>query len=950
MYPKTRICKAVALLLTAAAASQAMAQQASADNTASVVITGSRIARTNLFSSTPVLAVTPQSMADLGIENFADMATQLAQFAPAFGESRTQSTFSGVGTSGLNRANLRNLSSVRSLVLINGRRVPGGSSVSTAADFNSIPTANIERVEIITGGASAVYGADAVAGVVNIITRKNVQGIELSLSYGESEAGDNTHPTVSLLAGGKFGDAGRALLTFQYDKQGQVSCADRYICAEDFAWTSAGTITRGDAAKSGIGLAGRFIIDGKNYTRRNGSFTDSTGKLIEFSVPVDGYNRNAQRDLAIPTTRVLVAGDVEYKLAPKVSAFGEFNFAQNSINSRFEGHPFQSSSDKFGGSSGLSPTIPVSNPYIPAELRAVIPTTQTEIQWLQRFGSENVGGNRGAQSDRNMARTVVGLKGELASLAGLGRDWRWEVSNTWGRTRVNLGTQGLVGLGQLYYGLRVEPDPSNPGGYRCADVVARSQGCVPINPFAPYTDAMSKYLSLSSTSVGESTLNSSTAHMNGVLAELPAGSLRVAAGVEHRRISGNLDHDTVINNGLATGNQLADVTKATTTTKEVFVEALVPILADKPFINALNFEGAFRHSTTEKTSYDTWKFGGDWEPVTGLRFRAVKARSVRAPVADDLSGGGETAGVVNDPCIKWGASTNTALRTKCAAEGIPDNYDPILLIQQGVRGFVGGNPDLTPEVATTLTYGFVWQPPQLKGFSLTVDRFEIKVDDVITTVGRQISVDSCYGASGLFCSNVKRGSTPLLPGANYVLLAVDDRTANLAQLGVSGIDLEARYGLKLGAWGDLDASMTATFYDEAYKVPLPGRDKVDLLDQAGGSTSDQGYIKRTASLNFTHKLGAFRTNWNMRHIGSAEMNTSSKAAGFPRIGAHTYHNVRVGYQLNKGTEVSVGVTNLFDKQPPFFGSGRSGTQALDTVPGYYDVFGRSYSASLKMKF
>lgn len=950
MHQKNRICKAVALLLTAAAASQVSAQQAPTDTTATVVITGSRIARPNLVSATPVLAVTPQTMADLGIENFADMATQLAQFAPAFGESRTQSTFSGVGTSGLNRANLRNLGSVRSLVLVNGRRVPGGSSVSTAPDFNSIPTANIERVEIITGGASAVYGADAVAGVVNIITRKNVQGVEVSLSYGESEAGDNTHPTLSVLAGGKFGDAGRALLTFQFDKQGQVSCADRYLCAEDFAWNSPASVVRGAAAKSGIGLAGRFIIDGKNYTRRNGSFTDSTGKLYEFDVATDGFNRNAQRDLAIPTKRVLVAGDVEYKLAPKLSAFGEFNFAQNSIQSQFEGHPFQSSSDKFGGGSGLSPTIPVNNPFIPAALRAVIPASQTEIQWLQRFGAENIGGNRGAQSDRNMARTVVGLKGELANIAGVGRDWRWEVSNTWGRTRVNLGTQGLVGLGQLYYGLRVEPDPSSPGSFRCADVVARSQGCVPINPFAPYTAAMSNYLSLSSTSVGQSTLNSSTAHMNGVLAELPAGSLRVAAGVERRSIGGNLDHDTVINNGLATGNQLGDVTKATTVTKEVFVEALVPILADKPFINSLNFEGAFRHSTTQTTSYDTWKFGGDWEPIDGLRFRAVKARSVRAPVADDLSGGGETAGVVNDPCINWGASTNASVRTKCAAEGIPSNYDPILLIRQGVRGFVGGNPNVKPETANTLTYGFVWQPKQLKNFSLSVDRFEIKIDDVITTVGRQLAVDSCYGASGLFCSNVKRGSTPLLPGANYVLLAVDDRADNLAQLGVAGVDIEARYGMKLGAWGDLDAAMTATFYDEAYKVPLPGRDKTDLLDQAGGSTSDQGWIKQTATFNFTHKFGALRTNWNMRHIGSAEMNTSSKAAGFPRIGSHTYHNLRVGYQVNKATEVSVGVTNLFDKQPPFFGSGRAGTQALDTVPGYYDVFGRSYSASLKMKF
>src|SRR5690606_20068963 len=146
------------------------------------------------------------------------------------------STFSGVAASGLNQANLRNLGAVRSVVLINGRRVPGGTSTNTAVDFNTIPTANIERIETLTGGASAIYGADAVAGVINLITRRDFEGIEIGASYGESGEGDNQNPSAHLMVGGAFGDRGHGLLTLQYDRQGRVSCADRYVCAEDFLW------------------------------------------------------------------------------------------------------------------------------------------------------------------------------------------------------------------------------------------------------------------------------------------------------------------------------------------------------------------------------------------------------------------------------------------------------------------------------------------------------------------------------------------------------------------------------------------------------------------------------------------------------------------------------------------------------------------------------------------
>lgn len=932
-----------------------------------VQITGSRILRSDLLGTTPVVSIGPETLGNLGYENFADLATQLPQFAPSFGASRTQSTFSGVATSGLNLANLRNLGSGRTLVLINGRRAAGGTSTATAVDFNNIPTANIDRIEIITGGASAVYGSDAVAGVINIITKKNLEGVELGVSYGESSEGDNKNPSVSMVAGGKFGDKGRAMLTMEFDKQGQVSCRDRYICAEDFLWTSPANQLRGPNAYSGVGLGGRFFVGGSSYVRRNGSFTDANGNLIPFSTPIDGYNRNADRDIAIPTKRVLAAAELEYELVKGVKAFGEFNYGETNIESKFEGHPFQSNQpgSRYGS---LNPNIPLSNPFIPQALRDAITAYNadpantnsqiTEIVWWQRFN--DAGGPRGADSTRRMQRSVFGFKGELPSL-GFGRDFRWELSHTLGRTSVNLNTEGLVNTANLYNGLRVEADPNNPGQYRCVDAAARAQGCVPINPFADYTPAMRNALRIGSMAIGTSSLNDTLLTLSGTVADLPAGALRAAVGAERRTFSGYLDRDVVVNNALATGNQISDTDFAKTKTDEVFAEVLVPILADKPFVQSLNFEGAVRRSNTDTSNYSTWNYGGDWEPVNGLRFRVKQARSVRAPLPGELSGVGQTFGVIQDPCTQSRRNANPTRAANCDADGVPADYVPPQTVEQGVAGLSGGNPNLKPEQGDTLTYGVVWMPSMAKGLSVALDRFQIDVEKIITTVSRQIAVNTCYDtADRQLCNVITRGTNVQVPGANYVLTAVNEQLENVAKLNIAGYDLDVRYNAPLpGGWGDLNVGLLTTIYDKASftTVGLP----LNLLGQAGGSTSDQGWIKLTANANIGWRLGGFSANWNIRYIGSADMaatgvnqatgeTNTTTTAGFPKIPAFTYHNLRFGYQIDKMAEVYAGITNVADKQPPFFASGSSGTQALDTVPGYYDVFGRSFFVGAKLKF
>ncbi|HZF80369.1 MAG TPA: TonB-dependent receptor, partial [Rubrivivax sp.] len=570
----------------------------------------------------------------------------------------------------------------------------------------------------------------------------------------------------------------------------------------------------------------------------------------------------------------------------------------------------------------------------------------TDIVWWQRLN--DAGGPRGADSARRMMRTVFGLKGELASLGGFGRDFRWEASHTTARTAVSLNTEGLVNTANLYHGLRVEADPANPGQFRCIDAGARAQGCVPINPFAPYTPAMRQALRIGSVANGTSSLNDTIVTLTGTLADLPAGSLRASVGAERRTFSGFLDRDVVVNNALATGNQISDTDFAKTKTDELFVEVLVPILADMPGARSLNFEGAFRKSSTETSDYDTWNYGGDWEPISGLRFRAKQSRSVRAPQPGELSGVGQTFGVVNDPCQDSLRNANPARAANCLAAGVPAGYTPPQTVQQGVAGLTGGNPNLKPEEADTLTYGVVWTPSFVKGLSVAVDRFQIEMEGIITTVSRQDAVNLCYDQQ-LLCNVVTRGTNVQVPGANYVLTAVNEQLENVARLNVYGTDIDVRYNFDLPrGLGQMNLGLLATIYDEAVQTVTGA--PINLLGAAGGSTTDQGWVKMTANANIGWRWRGFNANWNIRHIGEADMSNASTQAGFPKIPAHTYHNLRVGYQLHKNAEIYGGVTNLTDKQPPFFASGSSGTQALDTVPGYYDVFGRSYFVGAKLKF
>jgi iron complex outermembrane recepter protein len=963
-----------------------------ADSVEKVVVTGSRIARKSLNTANTTSVLTADQLYRTGAVNVADIFNTLPQFAPTL--SRTTTTFSGAATSGLNLANLRNLGSVETLTLINGRRVPAGIVTGGQVDFNTIPSANIERIEVLTGGASAIYGADAVAGVVNIITKKNFNGFDFGASYGVSEFGDNINPQGYAMAGVELEGKGFASVTAQYEFQGLVSCKDRYLCAEDFFWNPPGAQLRGPAAYSGVPPQGRFFVDpgnaltGQDWTLRTGTW------VTPFAVAVDGYNRNPKRTIAQPTSRLMLAAESEYEVRPRITAFMELNYGSSKTDSAFEGNPFTGNpTNGIGGpvpSGGIEVTIPFNNPFIPTNNIGCIvclPATPAGdaqdirdamaargdgfLTWNQRFDAF---GLRGADNLRQTVRAVGGLKGEFDTLFGIGSDWNWEASYVYGRTSLDSITEGLVDLTRLYAALRVEssgvPDvASTPDreDLRCVDPTQRVLGCVPINPFngGAYTQKMIDYIAVSAGQRGSHEVEDATATLGGSLFELPAGPVQVLVGAEWRRTLGNLDYDAVINSGTVIGNIIGD-SRSQNKWQELFGEAVVPILTDTSFTKELRLEGSYRSTHADgQGTFDTWKFGGIWEPFAGLKFRAVQSRAIRAPNTGEQSGFGQTFGNVVDPCAGNLAApgVDPDVAVNCLADGFNAGiYNPPVVVQQNVGGFNFGNPAVQPEVGDTTTYGFVITPDLVPGLSLTVDRFDIEVDKQIALIGRQLIANLCYQLPApdraTYCSKIQRAFNPnvdQLAYQNLALVAIFDEVQNNTKSTAKGVDIEIRYRTELADWfgetgdlGSLNLNAIISLFDEATALTTVPGAPAQFTDFLGYSGSG-GQLERQGKGTLIYSLDGWSLAWTSRYIDESLSSPLVLPVRQVTMPDAWYHDAQVTWNMNENYTLYFGVNNVADKDPPFFPSTQSGVQALDTLPQYYDVFGRSFYAGFKVR-
>jgi len=946
---------AVASLLPFSISSVSAADDAAAEETTfeEVVVTGSRIKRGNLTTPTPVTVLNAEQLQITGAANVAEILRELPSVGVA-GLNTTNSNFLTSGA-GINTVNLRNLGDDRTLTLVNGRRFVAGVSGTSQVDLNMIPAALIERMEVVTGGASAVYGSEALAGVVNFIMKDDFEGVELDGQYGISDKGDMDEVTLSATVGGNFADdRGNAVVHFAYNKEDGLFSRERGI--NDTFYSRAGEGTLFDPANSSYPPQGRFLGADWTYDTNN-NLVDLTGRDggPTWDGATYGFNRSAFRRIAVPTKRMLFTAMGHYDVNDYITAYVEGSYGQTDTRSNIEPFPFASSDIYLGDVDGM----PLDNPFIPqaildhiAELNADGDDI-TALDFKRRLFEF---GPRTSQANRNTFRVVLGFKGDLSD------EWSYDMSYTYGRTVDAQNSDGAINTANFRAALDVEADPENPGGYRCKDEQFRAEGCVPINVFGfdSISDEAVQWVAAAKNrraTIQQQVLFAGVSNSN--IFTLPGGDVGFSAGIEHRLEESETLNDALTQAGQNASNRIPNTIGEYDVT-EVFAEVSIPIISDVEFAKHIGIEGAFRYADYNTIGgVNSWKIGGEWAVNDDIRFRAVYARATRAPNIGELfSGQSQTFPTgITDPCqdITATAAPNADAAQAANCRAIPGVATAIAndgvfavdqLDYQTIDGLNGGNPDLFEETANTFTVGGVFTPSFFEGFSLSVDYYDIKIDDAIQAVGRQTSVNECLKSAdpstSPFCNNVIRGADGKIDRINAFQL-------NLATKVNRGIDVASNYSMDMmdtfGIEGSLDLGINYTLILRAGETPFEGSDFEDFL----GELPD---IKHKGRFSMTYNSDSLTLGYNMTYYGAVRDDLDGGDYSLNDISAVTYHDLQARYRIGEDGQYEIygGVNNVFNKKPPFLPSGtQSGNTGLGTN-SLYDPVGRYYYIGAKTKF
>ena len=952
-------------------AAQAGGADASAVN--EIIVTGSRIASPQATSASPLQIVGAEQIQQSGAVNVQDVLLE----NPAFGNpgiSRTNSSFATQGA-GAATVNLRNLGEDRTLVLLNGRRFVSGQPGSQAVDLNVIPTQMLERVDVLTGGASAVYGSDAVAGVVNLIYKTKFDGIQLDGQLGISHYGDGFDRQVNALLGKNFADnRGNIMLFGGYSKQGTVFKRNRYTEAGrgDIDTTSLGGSITGNAAElftpstllSGFTPGGRFYAGDSVFTYgADNVLRDCTAGGC------GGFNRSAFRYLAVPVERYVTAGRANFEVSPAFNLFVEGNYARTQANTVIE--PFPLSSDLVdiptGGQVPIETVVggvTLRNPFVPGAIYDAATDTDgdglRDIFFDRRLADL---GPRAQSAKRDLYRIAGGANGSF-----LDDRFNYEVYGIYGMTKERQTGSGQFNSINFTQALNAYRDPAS-GQIVCADPAARAGGCIPaniygINALAPAAG----YLASPTTLDAKVTQTVAGANISGELFSLfGADPIGISVGGEYRRETSSNVFDPLTQQGL-NGNNALPSTSGRFHLYEGFGEAIVPLLQDRPFFHSLSIRGAVRVSrySTVGTTY-SYNYGGEWAPIEDVRFRVIQARSVRAPNINELFQAPQQdfPSGLQDPCAGITATTQGSLASNCrAAPGVTANiaangaFTVNQADLQGITSFGGGNANLQEEKGDSFTAGVVINPRSidaLRNFVLTVDYFNIRVKDAIVSTPLQFILTQCYNNSiQSYCDLVVRRPAPLGPNSAGSLDEVNTSPTNSGGLRTSGIDTSLTYRQDLarfGLGGTVNLRVSYTHLLKGYSVPLPGSDR----DYFGGEI---GAAKDRFTTNIAYDNGGFGLTVTGTYIGKSYLDDQFVISNFPgtsrhdrafRISPEFYLDAQIRFRAGERYEFFIGGDNLLNNKPPYLGDiGASAGQ--DTESGVYDALLRRYYAGVRLSF
>lgn len=971
-----------------------------------IIVTGSRIASPGSTSVSPVQVVTDAQIDQAGVTNIQQVLLENPVFGTP-GLARTNSAFFTSGT-GVATIDLRNLGSDRTLVLINSRRVVAGLPGSATVDINVIPTQFIQRVDVLTGGASSLYGSDAVAGVVNFIYKDNFEGVEANAQYGITERGDNRDYQANITVGGNFGDSrGNIMAHIGYTNEGQLLSRQRKNTRLDDTDTAFGFTgdpadygTPREGTLSGIPPQGTFTAGGCQFTFGPGNLIErgfsanggtispaqaaACGVAPGTALPTRGFNRQNFRTIAVPVERYLFASRMHYDLTDTIRFIGEATYVNTSSNRNIEPFGFTSAGagGAYVGSGGQAPIetrVPVAgapgtfsvvrNPFVPDAIFNA--ATDTNGDGLRDIGFSRrllEFGNRRSSTTRDFYRFVAGFQGDLFD-----DKFKWDLTYNFGRTTENQSGNGQLNTPNFRNSFEAVPRNAIPGQPAadttpvCADPQARAQGCVPVNIFGQGTVSAAAlgYLNADQTFQTRITQQVIQANLSGSIIELPAGPLGIAIGGEYRKESSSENNDSLTNQGLNGGNALPD-TAGSFDVAEVYGEIRVPILSDESFIGQVNLIGSGRISdySTVGTVY-SYSGGAEWSPIEDIRISGTYARSVRAPNVGELfTGPSQTFPSVVDPCIGVTLATPGTLGTQCrAAPGVLANiaanngaFAVTLLDRQGVSGFNSGNPNLNEETSDSYTGTVTINPRSinfLRNTVLKVDYFNLKIENAISAPPRPFILTQCYVAGDpLYCSFIRRRATGTAVNSPGTLEFVDAASVNAGRLATEGLDVTLTQRLPLdglGLTGAINARVAYTHVFNGYIIPLPGAPRDDFAGEIGAAkdrfTASLGYAGERFNLNFTG------TYFGRSSEDDLTLDSLDLEPGAIKVPAQFYLDSQASFKAADQFEFYVGVDNLLDNNPPnILTLSPFNTTGTDTNAGTYDVFGRRFYAGARFRF
>lgn len=969
----------------ALAQDQTQPDDASATTLDRIEVLGSRIRRVEGETALPVLTIQREDIEKTGLTQIADVLKEISVNGP----SLSLNTNNG-NTSGNSSVNLRNCGSNRTLVLVDGKRWVSNNGLGGTVDFSSIPLAAVERIEVLKDGASAIYGSDALCGVINVQTRRNFEGANLRAYNGMYGEGDGYRQAYDLTVGGQ-GDRWSALVSVGYTKQDPVSAGDREISRVPLFGFPAEVSSPGRASPTGPfgNFPGRFPQTPTNTTgsaildpSRPGCLPNqdctAIGDFRAFNFLTDGYNFAPDNYLVQPQETRSIFAQARYDITDNMRIVSDVFYTYREGEAQLAAQP-------------LAPlTISAASVYNPFNAQ-INGASYRPTDFPRLFGQE-----------QDTWRFSGGLEGTF-DLAD--RSFYWDAGVTYAENRQLNPKNGFYFTSRV--NLATGPSFIDTSGVaRCGTQAAPITGCVPLNVFggpAGFTQEMFDYIAVNPKNVAKSDMLSYTANVTGDLFELPAGALAFALGVEHREETGSSEPDPLTALGLVLGDNPFLPTFGKTSVDEAYAELQIPLLRDVAFAKSLELSLAARYS-----DYNTFggttnpKFSLRWQPFDDLLIRGAYGKGFRAPSIGELfAGQGSGRPAAQDPCSATSTAfqQNADVRARCAADGVPAGY---VASSSQTRATGGGNPDLNPELSTQRTLGFVYSPSWATGLDFSVDWYKIEISNAIGASGAQTILNDCYiGGDQSACDRITRdltGATFGNPGEVADILSINRNF-------IGGLETEG-YDVGLGYRFDTDYGNFNVRWDSTYVSyygdlgqPLRGEVNGDGEISAGNvigrlpggssagavrfrlrsqlaTTWTSGPWSVTGTLHYMSKVqetcsNVFNTANTLANTVDPSFNDLKNLCSDPNrlidqyafrpgtreviatptrvptnvLGSVTYFDIQSSWMAPWNARVTIGARNLFDRDPPF-----SSDAFANSFDAQYRTPGRFFYLSYDQRF